>query len=656
MRVEVEGGRIRRVEPCPDNAATPEGACLKGLSYVERVISPDRILTPLRRDGDRFRTVSWDDALDEVEDRLRRTRETFGPQSVLHYTGSGTKGLLNGVGASFWRMFGGCTTTYGDLCWPAGLEATRLTLGANEHNAPWDLVNARLIVLWGKNTAETNVHQMAFVDRAIEAGARLVVIDPRRTESAERADLLVRPRPGTDGALALGVANLLVREGKVDAAFVENHVHGFQRFRERAMGFPPDRVAAICDVPVSAVGKLAEWFGGVKPATVCAGFGMQRYGNSGQTMRAMIALLAITGNIGRPGAGWQFANLQSHVFDPVKDPVAFYPPERPDGRTRVSISTARLGRDMLATDDPPLRFAWVERGNPVTQNPEAGKVLDAFRRLDFRVVVDQFLTDTAREADIVLPAKTMFEQTDVITAYWHPYVQLKRKIIEPPGEVKPESEIYRLLAERFGYSCEDLPVGDEEVEAWLEKRLEPFEGLSLASLAEGPVVAPGNRDVVFEDRVFPTPSGKIELVSEEANRRWGIDEVAGYSETIESPAASKYPLWFMTPNTKNRIHSQFNNLQMIRQVSPGPELHVHPEDAQKRGVTEGETVRVFNDRGQLILPARLDPSLRRGCVSVTNGWWITEGGTVNFLSMGRETDMGHGASFHECLVEIEKAS
>jgi anaerobic selenocysteine-containing dehydrogenase len=581
---------------------------------------------------------------------------------MFYYAGSGTKGLLNAVGMQFWRLWGGCTATYGDLCWPAGLEATRLTLGENKHSAPWDLNNARLIVLWGKNAAETNIHQMVFVQEALDAGARLVVIDPRRTETAERADLFLQPRPGTDGALALGVAHLLVDSGRVDREFIDRHVSGYAEFAERIREYTPEWAAAVTEVPEGRIRRLADLLGEIRPATISAGYGMQRYTNSGQTMRTLLALLAITGNVGKPGAGWVYANLQSAVFDAVPDPIAFYPPDRPDGVVRVSISTARLGRDMLATADPLLRMAWVERGNPVTQNPETGRVLEAFRRLEFRVVIDQFQTDTVREADLVLPAKTMFEQSDVIGAYWHPYIQLKQKMLEPPGEVKPESEIYRELALRLGFEEPKLAnripgASDAEIDDYLEARLATFDGLGLDRLREGPVLAPGQQEIAFADLVFRTPSGKIELVSEEATLRWGADRLPSYSESEESTSrdssgASRYPLYFMTPNTKNRIHSQFNNLRMIRQLGDRPWVQIHPDDARNRGIEDGARVRIFNDRGELRVAARLDNGIKAGCIAVTNGWWIDEGGTVNFCSRGRETDMGHGAAFHDNLVEI----
>ncbi|HEX9887760.1 MAG TPA: molybdopterin-dependent oxidoreductase [Longimicrobiales bacterium] len=669
IRVEVEDGRLRRILPHEGNRATAEGPCLKGLSYVERVASPDRILHPLRRGpAGSFHRISWEEALDEVAGQLARIREAHGPQAVLFYKASGTKGLLNSVGPAFWRMFGGYTGTYGDLCWPAGLEATRLTLGENKDSAPWDLANARLIVFWGKNAAETNIHQMPFVEESLAAGGRLVVVDPRRTQTAERAELLVQPRPGSDGALALALAHVLFRDGLVDEAFLRERVLGWEAYRERVTEHTPPWAEAITGVPARYIEDLARLIGTVGPMSICAGYGMQRYTNSGQAMRAILALVVLTGNVGRPGAGWLFANLQSSIFDEVKDPLAFYPPERPDGVARISVSTARLGRDMLAQADPPLKMVWVERGNPCTSNPETPTVLEAFRSLDFRVVVDQFLTDTAREADIVLPAKTLFEQSDVIGAYWHPYVQLKQKVMEPPGEVTPESEIYRLLAARLAMPADEVDAripgpGDGEVDAWLERHLEPFEGLSLARLREGPVIAPGHQEVAYSDLVFRTPSGKIELRSREAMERWGVDELPGWAEPVEwvsgredgGAGNGRYPLMFMTPNTKNRIHSQFGNLKMIRVHDPEPRLDLSPADALPRGIEDGDRVRVFNDRGALVVKCRLDFGVRAGCVSLTNGWWATDGASVNMLSHGRETDMGFGAAFHENRVEVERA-
>jgi anaerobic selenocysteine-containing dehydrogenase len=659
FQVSLRNGKIGLIEPHPDNLATGEGICLKGLSYAERVYHPDRLIHPLKKINGKFQRISWDDAFIEIETNIKKIHNLYGPKSLLYYTGSGTKGLLNSVGPFFWKSIGGYTTTYGDLCWPAGLEATRLTLGDNKHNAPWDIENAKLIIMWGKNAAETNIHQMKFIEEAIAKGAKYIVIDPRRTESSERAHLLIRPRPGTDGALALAIANWLIEKNLVDHEFIKNHVLGFKKFSQHINKFPIKTACEITDIPERQIIQLAEMIDNLKPMTITAGYGMQRYTNSGQTMRALLSLLAITGNIGKPGAGWVYANLQSHIFDTIKDPIAFFPPELQKDNIRISISTAKLGKDILNTTDPPIKMIWVERGNPVTQNPDTNSVLKAFRSMDFCVVVDQFLTDTAREADLVLPAKTMFEQADVINAYWHPYIQYKAKVIDPPGEVKPESEIYYLLAHRFGISENEMkknipPPYDKDIEEFLINKLKPFPALKLEELKKGPKLAPNSEEIAFSDFIFPTPSGKIELYSKEAKKRWGCNPLPDFEESEESVKTSKYKFNLMTPNTKNRIHSQFNNLKLIEQFSAKPMFHMHPNDAINYDIENGDTMRVFNGRGELTGKVKFDFGLKEGCVLMTNGWWISQGGTVNFLSNSKETDMGYGAAFHDTMVDIEK--
>lgn len=664
MKVEVENGKLRFIEANPDIRATAQGVCLKGLSYIERVSSPDRLLYPLKRNtkNGKFKRISWTEAISEIAEKMLRYKNEFGPKSIFYYSGSGTKGLLNEIGMNFWKLFGGCTTTYGDLCWPAGLEATRLTLGENKHNAPCDLENAKLIIMWGKNAAETNIHQMLFVENAQRRGAKLVVIDPRHTPTSNRAELLIQPRPGTDGALALGLSNYLIENKYIDDEFIEEHILGFSEFADFVKEYTPEKAAEICQIPAAVIFRLGELIGEISPLTICAGFGMQRYTNSGQTMRALIAINAITGNIGKPGAGWQYANLQSHIFNKIKDPIAFYPPKNADDKVRISVSTSILGRDLAKTNDPPIKMIWVESGNPITQNPETNLVLEEFRKTEFVVVVDQFLTDTAKEADIVLPAKSFLEQSDIINAYWHPYIQLVNKVLEPPGEVKPETEIYYALAKQLGMTEKEIDgkiprPGEEAVIKFLKNRIKKISGLNFEMLQAGPQLPPELEQIAFEDFRFPTPSGKIELLSQEAAERWKVNPLPGFREADETilPDKEKSNYFFLlTPNTKNRIHSQFNNLQMIRQVSPGPLVYIHPEDAIEHKIENQNKVKIFNARGEITIPAQIDAGIKRGCISVTNGWWINDGGSVNFTSMGRETDMGHGAAFHDNRVQIEK--
>ena len=339
-------------------------------------------------------------------------------------------------------------------------------------------------------------------------------------------------------------------------------------------------------------------------------------------MRAILALVAITGNIGRPGAGWVYANLQSHVFDAVRDPVASFPPAAPDGVARVAVSMARLGPDMLALADPPLRVAWVERGNPIPQNPETPTVLAAFRALDFRVVVDQFLTDTAREADLVLPAKTMFEQSDVIGAYWHADLQLKQKVIEPPGEVKPESEIYRLLAaparHARGGGRDGVPGERRRGGRVSRAGARAVSRRHARAAARGAGRGAGRRGRGVRGPRVPDAVGEDRARVARGRRRAGAwPPSPDYVEPIESvrrpaPDPAAYPLYLLTPNTKNRIHSQFGNLRMIRQFDDRPRVAIHPDDARARGIRDGARVRVFNARGAIEIEARLDNGLKAG--------------------------------------------
>ena len=488
FKVHVENGSIINIDPHPDNKATPEGICLKGLSYVERAHSKDRILYPLKKvSKGNFERISWEEALQLIAEKLSSFKKEFGAKSILFYAASGMSGLINEFSTKFWELFGGATTMYGNLCWPAGLEAERLTLGDNKHNDPWDIENAKLIILWGKNPAETNIQQMIFIEKAQATGAKLMVIDPRRTPSCERADYLIQPKPGTDAALALGIANQLIKNDWIDQDFIDQNVHGFEEFKKSISSYTLEKTSELTDIPKKIIKELAYEIGNTKPMTIAPGYGMQRFTNGGQTIRSILALNILTGNIGKPGACFHYANLQSYVFDTIKEPMSYYPEISPNPMFRRSVSMAKLGEDILAQKDPELKMMWIERGNPVTQNPDTNTVLKAFGKLEFKVVVDQFMTDTAQEADIVLPAKNMFEQTDIIGSYWNPYVQLKPKVIEPAGDVKPETEIYYLLAQQLGYSKEEIekyipPPGNNNVEDFLKSKVKKFPLLNWESI------------------------------------------------------------------------------------------------------------------------------------------------------------------------------
>lgn len=659
FKVVVENHRLIRIEPQPLNKATPEGPCLKGLSYIERVYSKSRIVQPLKKIAGKFIPTTWDDAITTISNRLLKFKNEYGSHSVFYYAASGTSGKLNDVSGNFWRLYGGVTTVYGNLCWPAGLEATRLTLGEVKHNVPWDIENSDLIVLWGKNPAETNVHQMVHVENAKLRGARLIVIDPRRTPSAESAEMLIQPKPGTDGILALIVAKIIIESGNHDIDFITRHVYGFKEYSESLADIDIKKASETCGVPVHMIESLAAEIGRSKRMSLIPGYGMQRYSNGGQTVRCLLSLSVITGNIGKPGAGWHYANLQSYILDSVKEPVSYYPDEKSDYPNRRSISTAKLGEQMLATKSPKLKMAWIERGNPVCQNPDSNLTLKALRDLEYVVVVELFMNDTAMEADLILPAKSMFEQSDIVGSYWNPYVQLKQKVIEPPEFVLPESEIYLKLARKLGYPEEEISEiipDNDNIEKWLDNKLSGHEGITIEKLRKGPIIPKGTQEVAYEDMVFSTPSGKIELLSITALSLWNVNELPSYVEypSINKSLLKSFPLQLMSPNTKNRIHSQFGNLNCIKAIDSVPYAIMSADDMASRGVNNGDDVRVFNDKGELIIKVKTDYNIRPGCVVIYNGYWNREGGSPNLLTSGRETDMGFGAAFHDNMVEVEK--
>ena len=657
FRVQVENNRIVRILPYSGNLSTPEGPCIKGLSYIERTNSPDRIIHPLiRRSSGDFEEISVNEALDIITDKLGYIKEKWGSHSILWYRGSGMSGLTNEIGFSFWKAFGGTTITYGNLCWPAGLEAVRLTFGSVKHNVPWDIENARTIIIWGKNPAETNIQEIAFIAKAKENGCTIIVIDPLRTPTADKADILFSPKPGTDGALALAIARILIDNDLIDHDFIAKNVKGFTELKE-SLCISPAEAELITGIPALSIIELAHLIGGSLSLTILPGYGLQRHQNGGQTIRSILLLSVLTGNIGKSGAGFNYANLQSYVFDDVKEPLSYYPDLEKDKPFRRTISMAKLGSDMLNSCEPELKSAWIERGNPVLQSPDSNRVKKAFSNLTFKVVVEQFMTDTAAMADIILPAKDMFEQSDIIGSYWSPYIQYKPKVIQSPGEVLPESEIYFHLAKKLNLNINSQQIpqpGNDNIEYWLEKRISGFPDITLNQLKKSPVLAPGLQQIAYSDLKFDTPSGKIELYSAEAHDKWGISPLPEFKQIIHSQDEIRFPLEFITPNTGSRIHSQFGNLKIIRETNPEPVVRISPVDANRRNIYSGQKIKVYNQTGVLISKAEISNRVPSGLVVFPNGIWLNEGGGVNQLIAGEETDIGFGAAFHDNRVEIER--
>jgi anaerobic selenocysteine-containing dehydrogenase len=648
----VEDGRLVKVEANPDDRVGRGLLTPFARRYVERVYSKERLLRPMMRKGERgsgeFEAVSWEDALDRIAEALTAAVRKRDPRSVLYYQGSGQDGVMTQFGRLFLSYFGGYSTLYGDLCNAAGLEATRLTFGTLMHHPPEDYINSKMVVLWGKNSAVTNPHQLAFLEEARAQGTRLVCIDPVRTKTAQVCDEHLAPRPGTDGFLANAIAFVLFEEGLIDEEFVAHHVHGFEDYRRLVRQYTPEKAQRTCDIPAKAIVAFAKRFGAARPANINVGFGLQRYSNGGQTVRAIAALQAITGNVGVAGGGFDYFNQAAYVTRPYP----FKLPAPP--RIRQLGPMSQLGRSVLAAENPPITAALIERANPMTQNPHTAAVHYALTRLDFVCVVDQFLTDTALRADVVLPAKSMFEETDISPGLWHGVLHLKQKCIEPPGEVRTEREIYRELGVRLGYPTDQFDLDQDEM---LNQVLPP--GLSVNRLRKQSFDRRGARFVPFANRKFPTPSGKIELRCEAAEVSWRVDPLPFFSPPREAAQSDpqrfkRFPLHLITPKSEDRYLSQWAHDEELNQGAPTP-LTMHPGDAKTRGIADGDPVRVFNDRGEARLVARVDDAVRPGVVIFPQGRWIRlDGFSTNVLTHDGVTDMGYGAIYFDCLVQVEK--
>ncbi|MCK6458548.1 MAG: molybdopterin-dependent oxidoreductase [Planctomycetes bacterium] len=650
LLAHVEDGRLVRVEGDPDDRFARGRLSAFAGHYVERLNGPDRLLRPLvrRTRDDPLEPATWDEALERIRTALSAAARQHDPRAVLYHTGHGHDGVMARFGELFLSYFGGWSSVYGDLCRAAGMEATRLTFGALRHHPPEDLANSGMIVVWGKNPAVTCPAQMRFLEEARAAGARLVCIDPIRTETAALSDEHLAPRPGTDGFLAHAIACVLLEEGLHDEAFVRDHVLGFEDYRSLVRQCEPRKAERVCGVPAERIVGLAREFGSRRPVNVAAGFGLQRYRNGGQTVRAVAALQAIAGNIGVKGGGFDFFNEDAFVARPYP----FRMPAQP--RVRQLGAASRLGRITLDAQAPPVVAAILERSNPIAQTPNAAAVHYALRRLDFVCAIDLWLTDTAQRADVVLPAKSMFEETDIVQGPWDGVIRLKPKCVDPPAEARTEREIYRSLAALFGYPTEQFDLDPVE----MIDRVLPA-GLSANRLRKQPFARHGPAHVPFADRRFPTPSGRVEIRSTAAEISWRVDPLPLYvpsreSEQNDPERFKRYPLHLVTPKTRDRHCSQ---LVQPGDPSPPAPLLLHPADARARGIATGNLVRVFNDRGEASLKALVDDAVRQGVVMLPQGRWISRDGlSANVFTHDDATDMGHGAVFFDCLVQVEKNS
>ena len=667
MLVTVENGRAIEIKGAPDHPTTAGTLCTKVARYLDRTYSPERLRYPMRRVGakgeGRFARISWDEALDEIATQFAAIAASAdGPQAILPYSYAGTMGLLQGSSMDrrfFHRL--GASLLDRTICSAAGKAGWGAVIGASVGMDMEAYVDSKLILIWGSNPITSNLHFWTRAQEAKRRGARLIAIDPYRSATAEKCHEHIAPLPGTDAALAFGIMHLLIENGLIDRAYIERYTIGYDALAQRVREWTPDRVASTCGIPREQLVRLAHDYGTIKPAAIRLNYGMQRIHGGGNAVRAVACLPALVGAWRDPAGG---ALLSSSGTFPVNSPAL----ERPDlihGSPRT-INMSAIGDALLDARDPPIRAIYVYNSNPAAVAPDSSRVIAGFSRDDlFCVVHEIFKTDTADYADILLPATTQLEQTDVHSSYGHLYAVANNPAIAPIAEALPNTEVFRRLASRMGFDDPCFADSDDALARAAfranDVRAQGIEWETLKQNGWQRLNVP-RPYAPFANGNFPTRSGKCEFWSD-ALAAQGQDPLPAYLPPRESVAsnpslAERYPLAFLSPPARNFLNSSFANLPVFVAEEKTPHLDIHADDAAPRSITTGDPVRVFNDRGSLLAIARVTDRARPGVVVAPSVWWrkLAPGGeNANAVTSQALTDLGRAATFYDCLVEVRPA-
>ncbi len=658
----VESGIATRVQGNPDHPQTGGVLCNKVSRYTERTYHPERLLTPLKRSGPKgsgqFEAVSWDAALKDIAGRLQAIAANQ-PEAIAPYSYAGTMGLVQGeamAGRFFNRL--GASLLDRTICSSAGAEGLTQTLGGKVGMRVEFFAESKLIIIWGSNSIGSNLHFWRYAQQAKRDGARLICIDPRRSETAEKCHEHIALLPGTDAALALSIMHELIAHDWLDHDYIAQHTLGWTELKERALLWTPERAADVCGVPAAQIKRLARDYGqcllNQQPAAIRLNYGMQRVRGGGNATRAIACLPALIGAWKHRAGGLL---LSSSGLFPV-DKAALQRPDLLAGRMPRTLNMSTIG-DALLTETsssfgPKIKALIVYNSNPVAVAPESAKVVQGFAREDlFTVVLEHFQTDTADYADYILPATTQLEHWDIHTSYGHTDVLLNRPAIEPLGQSKTNTQIFRDLAAHMGFNESCFAEDDETLcRAAFGSKIDFHQllthGFATLKLSDAP----------FENGNFPTPSGQCEFFSRRlaAQGLDGLpDHVANY-EQIGTSAA--FPLAMISPPARNFLNSTFVNVKSLRDVETEPVLEIHTDDAARRGISNGMVVDVFNDRGSYQVVAKVSDRARPGVVNGIGIWWRKlglSGTNVNQLTSQNLTDMGNGPVFYDCLVEVKLA-
>jgi anaerobic selenocysteine-containing dehydrogenase len=659
LLVTVEAGRVVRVQGAPEHPTTAGVLCTKVSRYAERTYHADRLKTPLVRVGPkrpgvpgRFEPVSWEAAIALVAQRLGAVAARD-PQAILPYSYAGTMGLVQGesMAARFFHRLGASLLDR-TICSSAGGEGLAATYGGKVGMQMRFFAESRLIVIWGSNAITSSVHFWALAQEAKRAGAKLVCIDPRRTETADKCHVHLALRPGTDTALALALMHELWALGWIDSDYATRHVEGLDALRERAMQWPPERAAAVCGIEVAAIRELARDWGTIRPAAIRLNYGMQRVAGGGTAVRAIALLPCLTGAWKHRAGGLLLSS--SGFFRAHQRTAALQRPDLLAGRRPRTINMSAIGDALLhpgsAAFGPKVEAVVVYNSNPVAVAPESAKVAAGFAREDlFTVVLEHFMTDTAELADVVLPATTQLEHLDVHLAYGHTDVTWNEPAIGPLHEALPNTEVFRRLAAAMGFVEPCFADTDEQIaRAAYDPAVIDVDTLRARGFLPLPVA-----DAPFAEGRFPTPSGRA-LAD---GGGLGIpDHVPNHECAERTPElAAKYPLAMISPPARHFLNSTFVNVPSLRDAEGEPLVEIHPADAAPRGIAHGAPVRVWNERGTYRCRAEVSTRARPGVVVGLGVWWRKfgrDGTNVNELTSQRLSDLGGGATFYDCLVDV----
>ncbi len=684
----VEDGKAIAVRGNPDHPFTRGRLCVKVNNYEERVYSDKRVLYPLKRVGPKgsrqFQRISWDEAIETIATRWKSIIAEHGAQAILPYSYLGTQGIINGlnVGDPLFNKLG-ATVSERTFCDSASCTAYMMTIGPTPGVDPESFVHSKYILLWACNTLGTNSHHWPFIEQARKAGAKLVVIDPVRTRTARLADWHIPIRPGTDAALALAMIHVIIKENLVDRDYIDKHTVGYDELAERASTYTPEFAAQETGIPVDDIVKLAREYATTPPAVVRIGVAVERHAGGGQTVRAIACLPGLIGAWKHVGGG--LLQLPIWAF-PVKWDVLMRPDLQPE-KMRV-LNSWRLGPALTGElgFDPPIKSLFVYNANPMAMVTEQTKLEKGLERDDlFTVVSEHFLTDTARYADIVLPATTQLEQKDIMFSWGHLYLSYNNAAIEPLGEAVPNTELFRRLARAMGIEDPSFyRTDDEMIEASLDWTNPVLQGITLQDVkAKGYArltVPPASDWAPHRDGNFPTPTGKCEFKSTITGGgnfvvplfRQGyngdqdgtpVDPLPHYIPPNENSRtaptlAKRYPLSLISPKSHAFLNSNYGNLPaQTAQAGEEQTVFLHPDDAEQRGIVAGAPIRVFNDRGAFEAFATLSPDVMPGVVMAPSGYWHRsnrKGATVHALTPPAFADLGRAPTFSDVLVQVGK--